>query len=67
MNKIIIGIAAACLMLCSCASSAIKEAEGVIERTFGSVPSNVEFKMLDKPDSLDTYALSVKDDVLLVE
>lgn len=67
MNKIIIGIAAAWLMLCSCASSAIKEAEGVIERTFGSVPSNVEFKMLDKPDSLDTYALSVKDDVLLVE
>lgn len=54
-------------LFCSCTPSQVKEAEGVVERTFGEVPSNVEFVLLDKPDSLDTYALSVQDDVLTVE
>ena len=67
MNRILVGFAAAWLMLCSCVSTPIKEAKGVIERTFGTVPSNVEFSMLEKPDSLDTYALSVKGGVLTVE
>lgn len=67
MKGILISIAAAWLMLCSCVSTPVKEAKGVIERAFGKVPANVEFSMLEKPDSLDTYALSVKDGVLTVE
>ena len=67
MRGIFISIAAAWLMLCSCVSTPVKEAKNVIERTFGKVPANVEFSMLEKPDSLDTYALSVKDGVLTVE
>ena len=67
MRRILIIIAAAWLTLCSCVSAPVKEAKGVIERAFGKVPANVEFSMLEKPDSLDTYALSVKDGVLTVE
>ena len=67
MRRILIIIAAAWLTLCSCVSAPVKEARGVIERAFGKVPANVEFSMLEKPDSLDTYALSVKDGVLTVE
>lgn len=55
------------ILFCSCTPSQVKEAEGVVERTFGEIPSNVEFVLLDKPDSMDTYALSVQDDVLTVE
>ena len=67
MRRILIIIAAAWLTLCSCVSAPVKEARGVIERAFGKVPANVEFSMLEKPDSLDTYALSVKGGVLTVE
>jgi alpha-N-acetylglucosaminidase len=67
MRRILIIIAAAWFTLCSCVSAPVKEARGVIERAFGKVPANVEFSMLEKPDSLDTYALSVKDGVLTVE
>ena len=67
MRRILIIIAAAWLTLCSCVSAPVKEARGVIERAFGKVPANVEFSMLEKPDSLDTYALSVKNNVLKVE
>lgn len=57
----------AAFSLSSCKSKQIKEAENVIERTFGVLPSNIEFELLDKPDSLDTYALSVKENTLKVE
>ena len=60
-------IIAAVSVFCSCKPAEVKEAENVISRTFGSLPSNVEFVVLDKVDSLDTYALTVKDDVLTVE
>lgn len=50
-----------------CVNTTVKEAENVIERTFGLVPSNVRLVLMDRPDSLDTYALSVSDDVLTVE
>ena len=67
MRSLLISIAAAWFMLCSCVPTPVKEAKKVIERTFGQVPANVEFSMLEKPDSLDTYALSVKGNVLTVE
>lgn len=60
-------ILVAASVFCSCKPAQIKEAENVISRTFGSIPSNVEFVMLEKVDSLDTYALTVKDDILTVE
>ena len=53
--------------LVGCVNTAVKEAGNVIERTFGLVPSNVKLVLMDRPDSLDTYALSVSDDVLTVE
>ena len=43
--------------LAGCVNTAVKEAENVIERTFGLVPSNVRLVLMDRPDSLDTYAL----------
>lgn len=67
MKRLFVIFAMALAVLSSCTPAPVKEAEGVIERTFGAVPSNVEFAMLEKPDSLDTYALSVKDGVLKVE
>ena len=51
----------------SCKPAEVREAESVLSRTFGTVPSNVEFVMMDKSDSLDSYALTVKDDILTVE
>ena len=67
MKRLFVIFAMALAVLSSCTPAPVREAEGVIERTFGAVPSNVEFAMLEKPDSLDTYALSVKDGVLKVE
>lgn len=54
-------------VLCSCCPAQVKEVENVISRTFGILPSNVEFSVIDKVDSLDSYILSVEDDVLTVE
>ena len=70
MKKTISFVAMALLavsVFCSCRPSQVKEAENVVSRTFGNLPANVEFVMMDKTDSLDSYALSVKDDVLTVE
>ena len=70
MKKTISLMAAVCaavLVFCSCTPAQVKEAENVISRTFGTLPSNVEFSLLEKPDSLDTYALTVENDVLTVE
>ncbi len=70
MKKTISFVAMALLavsVFCSCRPSQVKEAENVVSRTFGNLPANVEFVMMDKTDSLDSYSLSVKDDVLTVE
>jgi alpha-N-acetylglucosaminidase len=57
----------ALLLSCGCRPAPVREAEKVISRTFGSVPGNVEFVVLDKTDSLDTYAITVDENVLTVE
>lgn len=64
MTLFVLGVLA---VLNSCTPAQIREAESVIERTFGSVPSNVEFSLLEKKDSLDMYAVSVHDGCLKVE
>ncbi len=64
MTLFVLGVLA---VLNSCTPAQIREAESVIERTFGSVPSNVEFSLLEKEDSLDMYAVSVHDGCLKVE
>lgn len=51
----------------ACTPAQVSEAEDVVERTFGSFPSNVDFALLEKTDSLDRYALSVADGRLTVE
>ncbi|MGN0189474.1 MAG: alpha-N-acetylglucosaminidase TIM-barrel domain-containing protein, partial [Candidatus Cryptobacteroides sp.] len=51
----------------SCSPNGKEAAEGVIERTFGEMPSNVRIVVTESPDSLDRYALSAKDGVLTVE
>lgn len=58
-----------CAFLSACRNTGPleKAALGVVERTFGSVPRNVEFVAAQSRDSCDFYALSVSDDVLTVE
>ena len=60
-------ICAALYVFCSCKPDEVKEAENVITRTFGNLPSNVELVMMAKTDSLDRYALEVKNNILTVE
>ncbi|MCI2081824.1 MAG: alpha-N-acetylglucosaminidase [Bacteroidales bacterium] len=43
-----------------------QNAEGVVRRTFGSMPGNVVFAQIPAEDSLDVYLLEVKDGCLKV-
>lgn len=58
------------LCLSSCKNNSTQEeiaVRGVLERTFGHVPSNVKFVSVESSDSCDFYALSVSDNTLIVE
>jgi len=67
MKSLIPVLSVLAILFGSCRPAEVKEAEKVISRTFGTLPSNVEFVLMDKTDSLDSYALSVTDGVLTVE
>ena len=55
------------LFAASCVSSEEAAVRGVIKRTFGQVPSNVEFEYVHSDDSCNFYSLQVEDDVLTVK
>ena len=55
------------LLAASCAPSEEAAVRGVIKRTFGQVPSNVEFEYVHSDDSCNFYSLQVEDDVLTVK
>lgn len=65
-GRILLLFLISCLWACS-NDDCVKQARGVIERTFGKVPDNVRFVVTRSPDSLDRYALSVSDGILTVE
>lgn len=57
----------ATVIVVSCIPQQEKQALAVIERTFGAMPANVEFRYVKASDSSSSYALSVKDGKLTIE
>ena len=58
----------AAFSLSSCKSKQIKEAENVIERTFGVLPSNIEFELLDKnQNKIYTEITTNKDGIATID